>query len=55
VRIEGRRQRVLRELVSALTVEQQARFALIQETFEAETIRLLEEVRRIVQEGGRRQ
>ena len=55
VRIEGRRQRVLREIVSALTVEQQARFALIQETFEAETIRMLEEVRRIVEERGRRQ
>lgn len=55
VRIEGRRQRVLREIVSALTVEQQARFALIQETFEAETIRMLEEVRRIVEGRGRRQ
>ena len=52
-RIERQRQRVLREITSAMTVEQQARFVLIQETFEAETIRLLEEVRRIVQEGRR--
>lgn len=53
--IEQRRQQILREIHAALTVEQQARFVLIQETFEAETIRTLEEVRRIVEEhGGRR-
>lgn len=53
-RVEQQRQRILREIHAALTVEQQARFALIQETFEAETIRTLEEVRRIVEEQGRR-
>lgn len=52
--IERRRQGVLREIQSALTVEQRARFALIQETFEADTIRLLEEVRRAVEEQRRR-
>lgn len=53
--IERRRQQVLREINAALTVEQQAKFAFIQETFEAETIRLLEEVRRLVEEHQRRQ
>ena len=52
--IDGRRRGVLREIQAALTVEQRARFALIQETFEADTIRLLEEVRRLVQEQRRR-
>lgn len=50
--IETRRERVLREIRAALTVEQQARFVLIQERFEAETLRLLEEVRRLVEQGG---
>lgn len=48
--IDRRRQGILREIQAALTVEQRARFVLIQETFEADTIRLLEEVRRVVQE-----
>lgn len=55
IRIDRQRQRVLREIASALAVEQQAKFVLIQETFEAETIRMLEDVRRIVEAGGRRQ
>lgn len=53
-RVEQERQRILREIHAALTTEQRARFALIQETFEAETIRTLEEVRRIVEEHRRR-
>jgi len=52
--IEQARQRILREIAAVLTVEQRARFALIQETFEAETIRTLEEVRRLVEEQTRR-
>lgn len=52
--IERQRRRILRELIAALRVEQQARFTLIQETFEADTIRMLEEVRRLVEERGRR-
>ncbi len=55
VQIEQRRQLALREIQSVLTVEQQARFVLIQETFEAQTIRMLEEVRRIVQGQSRGQ
>ncbi len=54
--IEQRRQRALREINSVLTPEQLARFALIEDTFEANTIRMLDEVRRIVeQQTGRRQ
>jgi Spy/CpxP family protein refolding chaperone len=53
-RIERQRGRILHEISAALTVEQQARFAIIQESFEAETIRTLEEVRRIVEEQRRR-
>ncbi len=56
IQIEQRRQRALREIAGVLTVEQRARFALIVETFEAGTIRMLDEVRRIVeQQGGKRQ
>lgn len=53
--IERRRQAILRGIQAALTVEQRAQFALIQDTFEAETIRLLEEVRQIVEQRGKRQ
>lgn len=53
-RVEQQRQRILQEIHAVLTTEQRARFALIQETFEAETIRTLEEVRRIVEEHRRR-
>jgi hypothetical protein len=53
--VQRQRQRVLREIHASLTVEQRAQFTLIQETFEADTIRLLDEVRKLVEEGGRRQ
>jgi Spy/CpxP family protein refolding chaperone len=48
--IEARRRRELELIAQALTVEQLAKFALIQETFEAETLRLLEDMRRIAGE-----
>ncbi|MCL6650451.1 MAG: periplasmic heavy metal sensor [Chloroflexi bacterium] len=50
---EQRRQHILRQIHAALTVEQQARFALIDERFEAETLRLLEEVRRLAEQPAR--
>lgn len=53
-RIERDRERLLQEIRDALTVEQRARFAIIEDTFEAETLRTLEEVRRIVEEQRRR-
>ncbi len=54
--IEQRRGRALREISAVLTVEQRARFALIQDTFEAGTIRMLQEVRRLIeQQSGKRQ
>lgn len=55
IEIEQRRLRILRQIQSVLTVEQQARFALISERFEAETLRLLEEVRRLVEQQQTRQ
>lgn len=55
LQVQRQRQRVLREIHASLTVEQRAQFTLIQETFEADTIRLLDEVRKLVEEGGRRQ
>lgn len=51
--IERRRQQVLRQIGAILTIEQQAGFALIAERFEAETLRLLEEVRRLVEQSPR--
>ncbi len=51
--IDRRRQRLLREIAAALTIEQRAKFVLIQDTFEADMIRLLEEVRRAVEEQRR--
>lgn len=54
-RIELERQRILRDIHAALAVEQRAQFTLIEETFEAETIRTLEEVRQLVEEQRRRQ
>ena len=54
--IEQRRGRALREIGTVLSIEQRARFALIQDTFEAGTIRMLEEVRRLIeQQSGKRQ
>ncbi len=55
VEIEQRRQRILRQINNILTVEQQAKFALIAERFEAETLRLLEEVKRLVEQQQSRQ
>lgn len=53
-RVEQQRERILQEIAAVLTLEQRARFALIHETFEAETIRTLEEVRRMVDQQRRR-
>lgn len=50
VEMESGRRRQLQMIAAALTPEQQAKFALIQETFEMDTLRLLEEMRRIVGE-----
>lgn len=56
--IIARREGALGDIHEALSSEQQGRFALIQETFEANTIRLLDEVRRTIeqhpQSGGRK-
>jgi len=52
--IEFRRQGILREINAALTLEQRAQFTLIAETFEADTIRMLEELRLIVEQRRRR-
>jgi len=54
LQVEQQRGRILQEIASFLTLEQRARFALIAETFEAETIHTLEEVRRLVEEQRRR-
>jgi Spy/CpxP family protein refolding chaperone len=53
-RIERERGRILQDIHAALTLDQRARFALIEETFEAETLRTLEDVRRSVEEQRRR-
>jgi hypothetical protein len=47
---EQRRRRQLQAIAAALTPEQLGKFALIQETFEADTLRLLQEMRRVVEE-----
>ena len=52
--MEARRRRHLEAITTVLTPEQLARFALIQETFEVETLRLLEEARRIAGEQAPR-
>ena len=52
---EQQRQRVLRQIATILTLEQQARFVLIQERFEAETLRLLDDIRRITEQARPRQ
>ncbi len=51
--LEARRRRDLQGIVSALHPEQQAKFAFIQEQFETQTLRLLEEMRRIAEEEPR--
>ncbi len=48
--VEGRRRRQLQLIATALTPEQLAKFALIQETFEVETLRLLQEARRVAED-----
>lgn len=48
--MEARRRRQLQLIAAVLSPEQLAKFAVIQETFEAETLRLLEEMRRIAED-----
>ena len=48
--MEARRRRQLQHISTILTPEQLAKFALIQETFEVETLRLLTDARRIAEE-----
>lgn len=48
--MEARRRRQLQEITAGLTPDQQVKFVLIQETFEMETLRLLEEMRRLAEE-----
>ncbi|MGQ0548805.1 MAG: hypothetical protein ACT4PY_03935 [Armatimonadota bacterium] len=48
--MEARRRRQLQLIASVLTVEQMGKFTLIQESFETETLRLLQEMRRIVED-----
>lgn len=50
VEMESGRRRQLQMIAAVFTPEQQAKFALIQETFEMDTFRLLQEMRRIVEE-----
>jgi len=52
--LETRRRRELLGIAAALTPEQQAKFAFIQEQFEVQTLRLLEEMRRVIEEAPRR-
>jgi hypothetical protein len=49
-RMEMRRRRQLQAMAAALTVDQMGRFALIQESFETDTLRLLEEMRRVIED-----
>jgi hypothetical protein len=48
--LEGRRRRELQGIAAVLHPDQQAKFAFIQESFETQTLRLLEEMRRIVED-----
>lgn len=48
--MEARRRKQLEGIAAVLNSEQLAKFAFIQESFEAETIRLLEQMRRIAEE-----
>ena len=52
--MEARRRRQLQLITSVLTIEQMGKFTLIQESFETETLRLLQEMRRIVEDNPRR-
>lgn len=48
--MEMRRRRQLQAMASVLSVDQMGRFALIQESFETDTLRLLEEMRRVIED-----
>ena len=50
VEMETRRRRQLQSIATLLTPEQLGKFALIQETFEIDTLRLLQEARRVAEE-----
>lgn len=50
VEMETRRRRQLQAIAGLLTPEQLGKFALIQETFEIDTLRLLQEARRVAEE-----
>jgi Spy/CpxP family protein refolding chaperone len=52
--MEARRRRQLQLIGSVLTIEQMGKFTLIQESFETETLRLLREMRRIVEDTSPR-
>lgn len=52
--MEARRRRQLQLIAAGLTPEQLARFALIQETFEGETMRLLRDAQRLAEEQAPR-
>jgi len=52
--MEAKRRRQLQLIATALTPEQLAKFALIQETFEVDTLRLLDEARRVAEEQSPR-
>ncbi len=52
--MEAKRRRQLQLIAAALTPEQLAKFALIQETFEVDTLRLLDEARRVAEEQSPR-
>ena len=52
--MEAKRRRQLQLIADALTPEQLAKFALIQETFEVDTLRLLDEARRVAEEQSPR-
>ncbi|MDR5682816.1 MAG: hypothetical protein QN163_02140 [Armatimonadota bacterium] len=47
---EQRRAAILQRTRTALSLEQQARFSLIQDTFEEETVRLLRDVQRFIEQ-----
>ena len=50
IEMETRRRRQLQSIATALAPEQLGKFALIQETFEIDTLRLLQEARRVAEE-----
>lgn len=52
--MERRRREQLQGIAEALSPQQQARFVLIQDTFEVETLRLLDAARRLAEEQSRR-